>query len=84
MLFRSAKTVAFLIDKVKAKDVHGIFYLELSSQAMADVICDDTGVKKYQFNSCHNITEKQFKEGITYVNLMKENANVLKKALNVK
>ena len=57
---------------------------ELSSQAMADVICDDTGVKKYQFNSCHNITEKQFKEGITYVNLMKENANVLKKALNVK
>ena len=77
----SAKTVAFLIDKVKAKDV---FYLELSSQAMADVICDDTGVKKYQFNSCHNITEKQFKEGITYVNLMKENANVLKKALNVK
>lgn len=80
----SAKTVAFLIDKVKAKDVHGIFYLELSSQAMADVICDDTGVKKYQFNSCHNITEKQFKEGITYVNLMKENANVLKKALNVK
>lgn len=79
----SAKTVAFLIDKVKAKDVHGIFYLELSSQAMADVICDDTGVEKYQFNSCHNITASQFDEGVTYVSLMQENVEVLKKALNV-
>lgn len=79
----SAKTVAFLIDKVKAKDVHGIFYLELSSQAMADVICDDTGVAKYRFNSCHNITAGQFEEGVTYVSLMQENLEVLKKAMNV-
>ena len=80
----SAKTVAFLIDKVRAKDVKGIFYLELSSQAMADVICDDTGVSKYQFNSCHNITSRQFDNGVTYVSLMKENIKVLDKALNGK
>ena len=78
----SAKTVAFLIDKVKDKDVNGIFYLELSSQVMADVICDDTNVKKYQFNSCHNITQKQFDSGVTYLDLMKENVKVLKAALN--
>ena len=78
----SAKTVAFLIDKVKAADVKGIFYLELSSTAMADTICDDTGTKKYQFNSCHNVTFNQFKNGVTYVSLMEENVKVLKKALN--
>lgn len=78
----SAKTVAFLIDKVKAADVKGIFYLELSSTAMADTICDDTGTKKYQFNSCHNVTFSQFKNGVTYVSLMEENVKVLKKALN--
>lgn len=78
----SAKTVAFLIDKVKDKDVNGVFYLELSSQAMADVICDDTNVKKYQFNSCHNITQKQFDNGVTYLDLMKENVKVLKSSLN--
>lgn len=77
----SAKTVAFLIDKVKGKDVNGVFYLELSSQAMADVICDDTNVKKYQFNSCHNITQKQFDSGVTYLDLMKENAKALKAVL---
>lgn len=78
----SAKTVAFLIDKVKAADVKGIFYLELSSTAMADTICDDTGTKKYQFNSCHNVTFSQFKKGVTYVSLMEENVKVLRKALN--
>lgn len=77
----SAKTVAFLIDKVKDKDVNGVFYLELSSQTMADVICDDTNVKKYQFNSCHNITQKQFDSGVTYIDLMKENVQALKSAL---
>lgn len=76
-----AKTVAFLIDKVKAGKVNGIFYLELSSTAMADVICEDTDVLKYQFNSCHNITMKQFREGVSYIDLMKENVKVLDKAL---
>lgn len=78
----SAKTVAFLIDKVKKNDVKGIFYLELSSTAMADTICQDTGTVAYQFNSCHNITNEQFKAGVTYVQLMKENAKILEKALN--
>ncbi|MCI9126614.1 MAG: zinc ABC transporter substrate-binding protein [Eubacterium sp.] len=77
----SAKTVAFLIDKVKSHDVNGVFYLELSSQAMADVICDDTKAKKYQFNSCHNITQKQFEKEVTYVDLMRENVQALKSAL---
>ena len=77
----SAKTVAFLIDKVKAKDVHGIFYLELSSHIVADAIETDTGAKPLQFNSCHNITQKQFDSGVTYVDLMKENVNNLKIAL---
>lgn len=78
----SAKTVAFLIDKVKTHGVNGVFYLELSSQAMADVICDDTGVKKYQFNSCHNITQKQFDSRVTYIDLMQENVEALRSVLN--
>ena len=78
----SAKKVAFLIDKVKEKNASGVFYLELSSEAMADVICDDTSAEKYQFHSCHNITRKQFDEGVTYIDLMKENAVALQLALN--
>ena len=48
---------------------------------MADAIETDTGAKPLQFNSCHNITQKQFDSGVTYVDLMKKNVNNLKIAL---
>ena len=77
----SAKTIAFLVDKIKEDNIKAVFYLELSSHIVADAIETDTGAKPLQFNSCHNITQKQFDSGETYVDLMKENVNNLKIAL---
>lgn len=77
----SAKTIAFLVDKIKEDNIKTVFYLELSSHIVADAIETDTGAKPLQFNSCHNITQKQFDSGVTYVDLMKENVNNLKIAL---
>ena len=77
----SAKTVAFLVDRIKEDNIKAVFYLELSSHIVADAIETDTGAKPLQFNSCHNITQKQFDSGVTYVDLMKENVNNLKIAL---
>ena len=77
----SAKTIGFLVDKIKEDNIKAVFYLELSSHIVADAIETDTGAKPLQFNSCHNITQKQFDSGVTYVDLMKENINNLKIAL---
>lgn len=77
----SAKTIGFLGDKIKEDNIKAVFYLELSSHIVADAIETDTGAKPLQFNSCHNITQKQFDSGVTYVDLMKENVNNLKIAL---
>lgn len=77
----SAKTIAFLVDKIKEDNIKAVFYLELSSHIVADAIETDIGAKPLQFNSCHNITQKQFDSGVTYVDLMKENVNNLKIAL---
>ena len=77
----SAKTIGFLVDKIKEDNIEAVFYLELSSHIVADAIETDTGAKPLQFNSCHNITQKQFDSGVTYVDLMKENVNNLKIAL---
>lgn len=77
----SAKTIAFLVDKIKEDNIKAVFYLELSSHIVADAIETDTGAKPLQFNSCHNITQKQFDSGVTYVDLMKKNVNNLKIAL---
>lgn len=76
------KTIAFLIDKVKADQIPVIFHIELSNQQMSRSIAEATGAKERQLNSIHNVTQKDFDAGVTYVDLMKRNVKTLKEALN--
>ena len=76
----SARTVAFLIDKVRQEQVPAVFYIEFSNQKMADVICEDTGCQKLLFHCCHNVTRQQLDEGISYLGLMEQNLNTLREA----
>lgn len=78
----SAATVSFLIDKVKAEKIPVVFSIEFSNGKVADTICEDTGAKKLTFHSCHNITQEQFDSGITYIDLMNQNAENIKEALS--
>lgn len=78
----SAKTVAFLIDKVRDEHIPVVFHVELSNQSMVNTICEDTGAKKCQINACHNISKEQFEAGVGYLELMWHNVEVLKEALN--
>lgn len=78
----SPDTVAFLIDKAKEEKVPVIYYLELSSQKIADTICEGAGAKKLLFHSCHNVSKDDFNSGVTYLELMKQNVRNLKEGLN--
>ena len=77
----SAKTVAFLIDRVRQEQVPAVFYIEFSNEKMADVICEDTGCRKLLFHSCHNVSTGQLRDGISYLELMEKNVIALKEAL---
>ena len=66
----SAKTVAFLIDKVRQGGVPYVLYIEFSNQKMADTVCEDTGCGKLEFNSCHNVSKADFESGVSYLDLM--------------
>ncbi|MDD5923496.1 MAG: metal ABC transporter substrate-binding protein [Clostridia bacterium] len=77
----AAATVAFLINKVKEEKIPVVLYIEFSNGKMADAICEETGAKKLLFHSCHNVTAEDFENGITYLNLMNNNLEVLKEAL---
>lgn len=77
----SAKTIAFLIEKVKRENIPVIFTIELSSGNIAETIKKETGAKVRIFETAHNVTKKDFDNGITYVDLIKRNINVLKEAL---
>ncbi len=78
----SAKLVNFLIDKVKTEKIPEVLYIELSDQKLANTISEATGCQTAELFSCHNITQEQFQDGITYISLMTENLTVLKTALN--
>lgn len=77
----SARTVAFLIDKVREERVPAVFYIEFSNQKMADIIAEDTGCKTLLFHSCHNITAEELENGAEYLALMQQNLLNVKEAL---
>lgn len=77
----SARTVAFLIDRVREEQAPAVLYIEFSNQKMADIVCEDTGCEKLLFNSCHNVSADQLRGGVTYLELMRGNLETVKEAL---
>lgn len=78
----SAKTVSFLIDKVRQEKIGVVFYLEFSNGKCAQTIAEESGAKTLLFHSCHNVTQDEMKRGETYISLMRKNLENLKIALN--
>lgn len=77
----SARTIAYLIDKVKAEQIPAIYYLELSSKRVAELIGEETGAEPLLLHSCHNVTRSQFDQGVTYGELMWQNVENLRKGI---
>lgn len=75
------KTVAMLIDMVKAEGIPVVFYTEFSDRRLADTVCEKTSADKLLFHSCHNVSKDDFATGETYVSLMRQNLSNLRKAL---
>lgn len=77
----SSGTVARLIDYVKDSSAPVILKLELSSGSLADTIAEETGAKVLTLHSAHNVTKADFDSGLSYTDIMEQNINVLKEAL---
>jgi zinc transport system substrate-binding protein len=77
----SAATVAFLINKIRSERIPVVFHIELSNESMADTISEATGAKKLLLHACHNISKRDFENGVTYMDLMKANVDNLGEAL---
>lgn len=78
----SAKTIAYLIDKVEEFRIPVVYYLELSSPRVAEIIGEETGAKPLLLHSCHNVTRAELDSGITYLELMEQNVENLRKGLD--
>ena len=77
----STAVVSHLIDFTREHDIPVVFYLELSSGKIAQIISEDSSAKTMQFSSCHNVTKEDFENGATYISVMEQNLEALKEAL---
>lgn len=76
------KTIQFLIETVKQDSIPVVLHLELSNSKIAEAIAKETGAQVRELHSIHNVSSEDFENGVTYIDLMKKNMEVLKEALN--
>ena len=57
------------------------YFVELETGETAEIIQEETGAMPLLLHSCHNVTRKQFDEGVTYLQLMRQNVENLRYGL---
>lgn len=78
----SLATIAVLVDIIERENIPVVFFIEFSDETVADTICQSTGAKKLLLHSCHNLTREELDSGANYVDLMQQNIENLREALN--
>lgn len=78
----SISTVITLIDYVNDNNIPVVLHCDFSSENFSQIISEDSNAKIRTLYSCHNVTKDMFESGVTYISLMKSNADVIKEALN--
>jgi len=78
----SASTIANLMTDIMKEQIPTVFYIELSSHQIADILAEQTGAKTALFYTCHNVTADDFAAGKTYLEFMRMNVDTLREALN--
>lgn len=79
----SAATMIFLIEKIREEEIPAVLTIEMSNGKIARAISEETGAQILSMHSCHNRTADEAAADKTYLDLMYENAEVLKIALGV-
>lgn len=78
----SFQTMAFLIDKTKELDLPAVIIIEGSDGSIAEMICNETGAKTLTLDSCQSVSSADIESGTNYLDIMKNNLEILKEALN--
>ena len=80
----SAKQIADLIDLVKNERINTVFFEEFASPKVAQTIAKATNVKIDTLRPAENISKEENKKGYGYLQIMEENLEKLKFAMDCK
>jgi len=75
------RTILHLVKTVEVGEIPYVYHVELSNQSVAAAISEQTGAGMLQLNSCHNLSKTDFEADMTYLDLMRQNIENLKKGL---
>ena len=77
----SAQTVMGLIQKVAQEHIPAVYTIEMSTQAIARTVAEETGAAILTLHSMQTVSQSEFDAGQTYVSLMEKNVEALKAGL---
>lgn len=71
-----------LIEEVRAEEIPAVFIIELSDGRTAGAVAYETGCEILTLQSAQNVSREEFKSGVTWLDLMRDNLEALRIALN--
>jgi zinc transport system substrate-binding protein len=77
----SPKAVMEVVDTVKRKGLGYVYYEELLSPKLANTIAGESGARVLPLSGAHNITKEDMNNGVTFLSIMEENLENLKKGM---
>lgn len=78
----SPKRVAELIEYINDNNIKVIYFEELVDPKLATMISNETGAEMLMLHAAHNVNKDELTQNITYVEIMRNNLENLKKGLN--
>jgi len=70
-----------LVSQIKKNNIGYIFYEELSSPKIAEIIAGETNTKMLLLNAAHNLTKDQFEKNVSFFDILENNLENLKVGL---
>ena len=77
----SVQMVVHVVKEMREKEIPVIYYEEMVEPRIARTIADETGSRMLLWHSCHSVTKDELLEGVTYLELMRQNLENLKEGL---
>ena len=73
--------MAFLTEKVREEGISPVFYIEFSNHLVADSMAAPARAETALFHSCHHVLRQDLEAGATYLSLMREKLETLKRCM---
>jgi len=76
------RQVVGIIELMKREGLSTIFFLKYESRKMAEVLARETKARLLPLNPAHNLSQNDLQAGVTFLDIMKENLEILGRGLS--